>query len=123
MFKPHVQGHVQDVNRCGVGSHGLSGPFCRRGKRWRCPLSVFATIACASTRGEWRMTSQRGLVMVLDGVNDLDLRSSRALEDIITTWLNTSILIKLNFYSDKTYSAISSIKSYITLSTSPKNIV
>lgn len=61
--------------------------------------------------------------MVLDGVNDLDLRSSRALEDIITTWLNTSILIKLNFYSDKTYSAISSIKSYITLSTSPKNIV
>lgn len=74
------------------------------------------------------VTSQRGLVMVLDGVNDLDLRLSRALEDIITTWLNTSILIKLNFYfdqiySDQTYSVISSIKSYITLSTSPKNIV
>ena len=44
------------------------------------------------------------LVSVLDGVNDLDLRSSRVLGDSITVWLNTFILVEPHFYSDVTYS-------------------
>ena len=46
------------------------------------------------------------LVSVLDGVNDLDLRSSRVFGDSITVWLNTFILVEPHFYSDIIYSTI-----------------
>ena len=53
---------------------GLSGPFCRRRKSG-VVLCSFATLACGwPGRGVSDL-----LVSVLDGVRDLDMRSSRVL--------------------------------------------
>ena len=119
----YVLGHVQGVTtwrRCGVGSHGLSGPASLPSReevalsfvRFRRPR---LRLAAGLTED---VLSETGLVLVLDGVNDLDLRSRRVSGNISTTWLNTFISVEyteVHFYFDQTYSTKSLETLYFCL--------